>query len=94
MLALRIMLRDNTSKKDPCLSAAGDLCRPRHHSLYGKTFSSHTRWFKYDRDYVCVNKSQFVPVIFEPPCMYMYMCVCMAKIFSEESLICQSINLV
>ena len=27
-----------------------------------------TRWFKYDRDYLCVNKSQFVPVIFEPPC--------------------------
>ena len=29
-----------------------------------------TRWFKYDRDYLCVNKSQFVPVIFEPPCSY------------------------
>jgi hypothetical protein len=27
-----------------------------------------TRWFKYDLDYLCVNKSQFVPVIFEPPC--------------------------
>jgi hypothetical protein len=27
------------------------------------------RWFKYDRDYLCVNKSQFVPVIFEPPCI-------------------------
>ena len=27
-----------------------------------------TRWFKYDRDYLCVKKSQFVPVIFEPPC--------------------------
>jgi hypothetical protein len=26
-----------------------------------------TRWFKYDRDYLCVNKSQFVPDIFEPP---------------------------
>jgi hypothetical protein len=24
-------------------------------------------WFKYDRDDLCVNKSQFVPVIFEPP---------------------------
>jgi hypothetical protein len=24
--------------------------------------------FKYDRDSLCVNKSQFVPVIFEPPC--------------------------
>jgi hypothetical protein len=30
--------------------------------------STNTRWFKYDRDYLCVNKSQFVPVIFEPPC--------------------------
>jgi hypothetical protein len=29
-----------------------------------------TRWFKYDRDWLCVNKSQFVPVIFEPSCMY------------------------
>jgi hypothetical protein len=28
----------------------------------------YTRWFKYDRDDLCVNKSQFVPVIFEPPC--------------------------
>jgi hypothetical protein len=27
-----------------------------------------TRWFKYDRDCLCENKSQFVPVIFEPPC--------------------------
>jgi hypothetical protein len=27
-----------------------------------------TTWFKYDRDNLCVNKSQFVPVIFEPPC--------------------------
>jgi hypothetical protein len=26
----------------------------------------YTRWFKYDRDDLCVNKSQFVPVIFEP----------------------------
>ena len=29
-----------------------------------------TRWFKYDRDDLCVKKSQFVPVIFEPPCIY------------------------
>jgi hypothetical protein len=27
-----------------------------------------TRWFKYDREDLCINKSQFVPVIFEPPC--------------------------
>jgi hypothetical protein len=29
-----------------------------------------TRWFKYDRDWLCVNKSQFVPVIFETHCTY------------------------
>jgi hypothetical protein len=28
----------------------------------------YTRWFKYDRDYLCINKSQFVLVIFQPPC--------------------------
>ena len=28
-----------------------------------------TRWFKYDWDDLCVKKSQFVPVIFEPPCI-------------------------
>jgi hypothetical protein len=33
--------------------------------------SPNTRWFKYDRDYLCVNKSQFVPVIFEPPCIFL-----------------------
>ena len=29
-----------------------------------------TRWFKYDRDRLYVNKSQFVPVIFETPCIF------------------------
>jgi hypothetical protein len=33
------------------------------------TYKVNTRWFKYDRDYLCVNKLQFVLVIFEPPCM-------------------------
>jgi hypothetical protein len=28
------------------------------------------RWFKYYRDWLCVNKSQFVPVIFERPCTW------------------------
>jgi hypothetical protein len=28
-----------------------------------------TRWFKYHRNYLCVNKSQFVLVIFEPLCI-------------------------
>ena len=27
-----------------------------------------TKWFKFDRDWLCVNKPQSVPVIFEPPC--------------------------
>jgi hypothetical protein len=41
----------------------------------------HTRWFKYDRDYLCVNKSQFVPVIFEPPCTltYNFPCLCVGN---------------
>ena len=39
-------------------------------TLYEHCLSSYTRWFKYDRDWLCVNKSQFVPVIFEPPCIY------------------------
>jgi hypothetical protein len=34
---------------------------------YYKYFIVITRWFKYDRDYLCANKSQFVPVILEPP---------------------------
>jgi hypothetical protein len=29
-----------------------------------------TRWFKYDQDNLCVNKSEFVPVILEPPCIF------------------------
>jgi hypothetical protein len=33
-----------------------------------KNTRGNTRWFKYDRDYLCVNKLQFVPGIFEPPC--------------------------
>jgi hypothetical protein len=37
------------------------------HSADMDRFTGCTRWFKYDRDYLCVNKSQFVPVIFEPP---------------------------
>ena len=41
-------------------------------SLFLNIFPKHidTRWFKYDWDCLCVNKSQFVPVIFEPPCTY------------------------
>jgi hypothetical protein len=36
---------------------------------YWPRMNEDTRWFKYDRDDLCVNKSQFVPVIFEPPCI-------------------------
>jgi hypothetical protein len=32
-----------------------------------------TMWFKYDRDDLCVNKSQFVPDIFEAPCIYLFL---------------------
>ena len=35
---------------------------PEHGTALGDT-----RWFKYDRDYLFVNKSLFVPVIFESP---------------------------
>jgi hypothetical protein len=42
-------------------------------------FVFYTRWFKYDQDNLRVNKSQFVPVIFEPPCINIkrdvYVCV-------------------
>jgi hypothetical protein len=48
-------------------------CTPVHiPSIDGNTYKyiPCTWWFKYDRDYLCVNKSQFVPVIFEPPCTF------------------------
>jgi hypothetical protein len=34
-----------------------------------RNVGEYTRWFIYDRDDLCVNKSQFVPVIFEPSCI-------------------------
>jgi hypothetical protein len=40
--------------------------------ILNRNIFPYTRWFKYDRDDLCVNKSQFVPVIFEPPCIYTY----------------------
>jgi hypothetical protein len=45
-------------------------------STYGTVYKMsctkrrNTRWVKYDRDWLCVNKSQFVPVILEPPCTF------------------------
>jgi hypothetical protein len=46
----------------------------------------YTRWFKYDRDYLRVNKSQFVPVIFEPPCTkkHMWQCDCNQSSFTRS----------
>jgi hypothetical protein len=43
---------------------------PQNVRIYTDCRHPYRRWFKYDRDYLCVNKSQFVPVIFEPPCKY------------------------
>ena len=43
-------------------------CRRNTHAKVTLVYGKYTRWFKYDRDDLCVNKSQFVPVIFEPPC--------------------------
>jgi hypothetical protein len=45
------------------------VARNSHIHCVRKTRRFCTRWFKYDRDELCVNKSQFVPVIFEPPCI-------------------------
>jgi hypothetical protein len=59
-----------------CLRAAGSwdqttygLSHYSNKTNANDLYGSCTRWFKYDRDYLCVNKSQFVPVIFEPPCI-------------------------
>jgi hypothetical protein len=47
----------------------GEWRRLHNKELHALYFSPNKRWFKYDWDYLCVNKSQFVPVIFEPPCI-------------------------
>ena len=46
-----------------------------------------TRWFKYDRDYLCLYKSQFVPVIFEPPCILLSVSTC-----SWDNVFCETEN--
>jgi hypothetical protein len=43
---------------------------PTVHGLLRQTLRIYTRRFIYDRDDLCVNKSQFVPVIFESPCIF------------------------
>jgi hypothetical protein len=40
----------------------------KYSALFQVYIYIYTRWFKYARDYLCLNKEQFVPVIFEPPC--------------------------
>ena len=47
----------------------GEWRRLHSEELFNLCLSPNTRWFKYDRDDLCVNKSQFVPAIFEPPCI-------------------------
>jgi hypothetical protein len=45
------------------------LRKPAKYTLSDHKRNQDTRCFKYDRDDLCVNKPQFVPVIFEPPCI-------------------------
>ena len=44
----------------------------------------YTKWFKYDQDDLCVNKSQFVPVIFEPPCSLLSSCTLLCLLQSVQ----------
>jgi hypothetical protein len=61
----RINLSFSFSKK----SVLATNMSPNSYFTYGaRSKKKNTRWFKYYRDYLCVNNSQFVPVIFEPPC--------------------------
>jgi hypothetical protein len=50
-------------------------------------FYHSTRWFKYDLDYLCVNKSQFVPVIFEPPCISYAEIICNDGVLIEQNVL-------
>jgi hypothetical protein len=56
---------------DPDLKKKHDLFSGSHFPLAFPSVRGSSRWFKYDRDDLYVNKSQFVPVIFEPPCIKM-----------------------
>ena len=52
-----------------------------------------TRWFKYDRDYLCVNKPVTVPVIFEPSCtfnhfFFMFMVPCITNLYYNKPTRC------
>jgi hypothetical protein len=58
-----VYMYENLSRNSRCGQNGTQIAGTLHEGLC-------TRWFKYDRDDLCVNKSQFVPVIFEPPCMF------------------------
>jgi hypothetical protein len=73
-----ILLQHHISKLSGCFWSnfrSVQISAPHNTMLQMKPCTSffsevYTRWFKYDRDYLCVNKSQIVPVIFEPPCTW------------------------
>jgi hypothetical protein len=47
------------------------------HRLRGMISIPTTRWFKYDRDKLWLISTQSVPIIFEPPCIYVYVYIYM-----------------
>ena len=49
-----------------------------------------TRWFKYDRDKVWLVYTKSVPVIFEPPCIYVLQCDIIKDTHSVEPCSCIS----
>jgi hypothetical protein len=51
-----------------------------------KEYLVNTRWLKYDRDYLCVNKQQSVPVIFEPPCILVHAWKIKSQFWHSEGL--------
>jgi hypothetical protein len=65
MFENRVLRRIFGPKRD---EVTGERRRLHNKELYALPCIRNTRWFKYDPDCLCVNKSQFVPVIFEPPC--------------------------
>jgi hypothetical protein len=55
------------SKRPPLSAQSHDFASHTTRNYKNIFVPYYTRWFKYDRHWLCVNKSQFVPVIFEPP---------------------------
>ena len=50
-----------------------------------------TRWFKYDRDKLWLVYTQIVPVIFEPPCIYLNSLYCFIIRRVRNKVICVSL---